>query len=201
LFVRDLGSLNGTYVNSQKIDSEHWLQPDQLLTLGTVTFRAIYQLSEGGDNGHAKPASDSIGASVNPPEPASADPPSTPVPFPAPTSEADTERDNLASDTDTNLPTPQSLDLTGLSRIGEPQPEVGSSIFIEDAQKANDGAVSLSAIAKLPGGAAPLSFAGGVQLEDNTTTQPAPVAHSLPKIDTGEGRKEPNDKQRRRRPR
>ena len=42
LFVRDLKSLNGTYVDSQRIDGTSELRPDQLLTIGTVTFRAQY---------------------------------------------------------------------------------------------------------------------------------------------------------------
>lgn len=42
LWVRDLGSLNGTYVNNEKI-SEAVIPPNELLTVGTVTFRAIYE--------------------------------------------------------------------------------------------------------------------------------------------------------------
>lgn len=42
LWVRDLGSLNGTYVNNEKI-SEGEVPPNELLTIGTVTFRAIYE--------------------------------------------------------------------------------------------------------------------------------------------------------------
>lgn len=42
LYVRDLGSLNGTYVNNRKIDGEQRLAPNELLTLGNVTFRALY---------------------------------------------------------------------------------------------------------------------------------------------------------------
>ncbi len=45
LFVRDLGSLNGTYVNNTKIESEQPLEPNQLLTLGNITFRAVYELN------------------------------------------------------------------------------------------------------------------------------------------------------------
>jgi hypothetical protein len=42
LMVRDLGSLNGTFVNNQRI-SEAALPPGDLLTIGTVTFRAVYE--------------------------------------------------------------------------------------------------------------------------------------------------------------
>jgi len=42
LMVRDLGSLNGTFVNNQRIESPQVLEPNQLLTLGNVTFRAVY---------------------------------------------------------------------------------------------------------------------------------------------------------------
>lgn len=42
LWVRDLGSLNGTYVNNEKI-TEMELPPGELLTVGTVTFRAVYE--------------------------------------------------------------------------------------------------------------------------------------------------------------
>lgn len=45
LFVRDLQSLNGTYVNNFRIVEEEPLLPGQLLTLGNVTFRAQYELS------------------------------------------------------------------------------------------------------------------------------------------------------------
>ena len=43
LFVQDLGSLNGTFVNNQRIDGEQLLKPNELLTLGNVTFRAVYE--------------------------------------------------------------------------------------------------------------------------------------------------------------
>ena len=43
LYVRDLGSLNGTYVNNRRIDSPQRLEPNELLTLGNVTFRAVYE--------------------------------------------------------------------------------------------------------------------------------------------------------------
>ena len=45
MFVLDLGSLNGTFGNNLKIDGEKILGPNQLLTLGNVTFRAVYEVS------------------------------------------------------------------------------------------------------------------------------------------------------------
>jgi predicted component of type VI protein secretion system len=43
LVVRDLGSLNGTFVGSDRVE-EAVLRPGELLTVGTVTFRAIYEM-------------------------------------------------------------------------------------------------------------------------------------------------------------
>ncbi len=43
LFVKDLGSLNGTYVNNRRIKEPQKLLPNHLLTLGNVTFRAVYE--------------------------------------------------------------------------------------------------------------------------------------------------------------
>lgn len=44
LYIRDLGSLNGTFVNNYKITAEQPLLPGELVTVGTITFRAEYQL-------------------------------------------------------------------------------------------------------------------------------------------------------------
>jgi pSer/pThr/pTyr-binding forkhead associated (FHA) protein len=49
LFVKDLGSLNGTFVNNLRIQDEQPLEPNQLLTLGNVTFRAIYEIQSADD--------------------------------------------------------------------------------------------------------------------------------------------------------
>ena len=43
LVVNDLGSLNGTYVNNRRIKNTQKLPPNHLLTLGNVTFRAVYE--------------------------------------------------------------------------------------------------------------------------------------------------------------
>ena len=43
LVVRDLDSMNGTYVGDERV-TEAVLEPGALLTVGTVTFRAIYEV-------------------------------------------------------------------------------------------------------------------------------------------------------------
>ena len=46
LWVEDLGSLNGTFVGNTRIESEQVIEPNQLLTLGNITFRAVYQVDQ-----------------------------------------------------------------------------------------------------------------------------------------------------------
>ena len=45
LVVRDLDSMNGTYIGDERI-TEAILEPGALLTVGTVTFRAIYEVGD-----------------------------------------------------------------------------------------------------------------------------------------------------------
>lgn len=47
LVVNDMGSLNGTFVGDQRINEPTFLLPGELLTVGTVTFRAAYTLGNG----------------------------------------------------------------------------------------------------------------------------------------------------------
>ncbi len=58
LHVRDMESLNGTYVDNRRIEGTSELNPDQLLTIGNVTFRAVYEVPEVGDR------SDELAATV-----------------------------------------------------------------------------------------------------------------------------------------
>ncbi|QDU26820.1 ABC transporter ATP-binding/permease protein [Anatilimnocola aggregata] len=55
LMVRDLGSLNGTFVNNQRIEGDAPLHSGQLLTIGTVTFRAMYEDAAAGGQPPAGP--------------------------------------------------------------------------------------------------------------------------------------------------
>jgi pSer/pThr/pTyr-binding forkhead associated (FHA) protein len=45
LFVRDLGSKNGSFVNGEHAD-ERWLRPGDTLGVGTTTFVVDYESSE-----------------------------------------------------------------------------------------------------------------------------------------------------------
>ena len=45
VMVRDMGSLNGTFINNERV-TEAALPPGELLTVGTVTFRAVYEMDE-----------------------------------------------------------------------------------------------------------------------------------------------------------
>ena len=46
LCVKDLGSLNGTFVDNKRIETEQIISPNQLLTLGDITFRAVYDMGQ-----------------------------------------------------------------------------------------------------------------------------------------------------------
>jgi pSer/pThr/pTyr-binding forkhead associated (FHA) protein len=65
LVVRDLGSLNGTYVNNLKVVGEAILPPGQLLTIGAVTFRALYETGAPGEGeGEASGPTSDLSATV-----------------------------------------------------------------------------------------------------------------------------------------
>src|SRR5262245_27945926 len=79
LMVRDLGSLNGTFVNNQRV-TESPLPPGELLTIGTVTFRAMYETHPdsqppGGSGPQAKPRRAETDVAGLPPLPMPAAPP------------------------------------------------------------------------------------------------------------------------------
>ncbi|MDA0659173.1 MAG: FHA domain-containing protein [Planctomycetota bacterium] len=50
VLVTDLGSLNGTFVGSARVEAETLLPHNGLLTIGAVTFRAIHLSAESLDN-------------------------------------------------------------------------------------------------------------------------------------------------------
>src|SRR5262245_6201844 len=86
LMVKDLGSLNGTFVNNQRV-TEAPIAPEELLTVGTVTFRAVYDAASSpsspasaptvktapGDKTVKAPKAKTFAASPKPEEPKSAE--------------------------------------------------------------------------------------------------------------------------------
>lgn len=106
LMVRDLGSLNGTFVANERIN-EGVLDNGQLLTVGTVTFRAIYLADDGSAiRGEGAQAVLPINNEETVPAPAPAQPnptesdPTPPMATPVPTEDANAtidEDDDLSS--------------------------------------------------------------------------------------------------------
>lgn len=43
LYVKDLESLNGTFIDNERIEGTKVLKPNQLLTIGNITLRALYE--------------------------------------------------------------------------------------------------------------------------------------------------------------
>lgn len=65
LMVRDLGSLNGTFIGDMRIHEQAVLvEPGDLLTVGPVTFRAVYHTP---DNRRKTPPWDAQGPTVDAP--------------------------------------------------------------------------------------------------------------------------------------
>ena len=91
LMVRDLGSLNGTFVNNQRISESAPLPDNELLTVGTVTFRAVYEAigepGAGSEAAAAEPGQDTVYSGR-----ANSGGTGT-VPFPFPKKEADDQSD------------------------------------------------------------------------------------------------------------
>lgn len=46
LMVQDKGSLNGTFIDGERVDADRILRPGQTLTVGPLTFRAEYETEE-----------------------------------------------------------------------------------------------------------------------------------------------------------
>ena len=65
LMVRDLGSLNGTFINNQRI-TESVIEPGELLTVGAVTFRAVYEPSDSPTAPATNAASDQLAGTKKP---------------------------------------------------------------------------------------------------------------------------------------
>ncbi len=147
LFVRDLQSLNGTYVNNFRIAEEEPLLPDQLLTLGNITFRAKYALAE-------QPAS-SCPAARNGAHAGATHVPGEPAASPI----AQTVAARHASRPE-RVATAADLART----VAQPSRENAASVFgVPDLGLNPEKAVSASALHDLPASGHAVSFVGGIE--------------------------------------
>lgn len=101
LMVRDLGSLNGTYVGSQRVE-EAVLPAGELLTVATVNFRAVYSEADAdstdppydvgnSDSTHGVGREKPSQPASRPSDPRDPPPPPRPAPANTPPIERDTE--------------------------------------------------------------------------------------------------------------
>ena len=189
LYVKDLSSLNGTYLNNERIDGVQPFNPDQLLTLGNVTFRAVYELAENKETDAPSdpsqaPAVSSVPAAVE----------MEPIEIAFQEVDSDSSQDGLPvldRQTDRGEPVAgkrrvpdakvkKQADFLGsdtgeLSAVDAGAPDesnasesIGSSDILAGAElkEVADKSVSESAIAHLPTANEALSFAGGFELLD-----------------------------------
>ncbi len=150
LIVRDLNSLNGTYINNYRIQGEQPLYPGELLTLGNVTFRAIY--GEAGDIGGEMSltpgtATGALNATVRVDLPARAPEiqKTTPAPIPA-TPRAATES---PSDDGEKRTAPQSNDSRESQKVVRSQPKPVEKLEPIAAAKPSDGEIDFSELPRL----------------------------------------------------
>ncbi len=174
LFVKDLNSLNGTYLNNNKISDPTPLLSGQLLTLGNVTFRAVYDplvqdFSSPVENDSEQASTqelendDTIDVGVGPGLNS----------IPA-VEEADTDH---GKEPEKKKKSPAKKNLSGGRKVK------GPVIFDEEIADA-DKSISVEAIADLPPASPQASFAGAIDLgSENQNNQ---VDESVIKIRTDE---------------
>ena len=179
LIVRDLGSLNGTYIDSNKIEREQPLGPNQLLTLGTVTFRAIYEMVVVADAPVPSKNGD-VDLSERPTQKA----PSKPKTI----SEVETEKNDVAAnDTDTNLPTPSEIDFSEIGVSKPEAPAVASSIFDTSGKPTDVSSNVLSDVQQLSGAHAKACDLGGIIPGETANKKPSYSRASFPNSTAEDG--------------
>ncbi len=175
LFVKDLGSLNGTFLDNNRLEKEELLEPNQLLTLGNVTFRAVYEIGtevvscETLQQGESKPGSIEL----------------RPVSNSAGIRQSDRETvyedqriSSESSDTDKSFVSEDSTkhEQPHEKEIENQQPAVAgpSNIFVEI--EGVDTVVPASSLEGLPEAPSAMSFASGVDFSGDTQPEAEPVS-------------------------
>jgi predicted component of type VI protein secretion system len=185
LYVQDLNSLNGTYLNNEKIAGKQVLLPNQLLTLGNVTFRAVYEDNADSEmpnmppNAELEPADsltddgqlgETINSRVEGPAYSAYEPPTDGNDINAiPVDEQDTEH---AVETVRRVDLAQTAD------------QESNVLVIGDEPLSREKSIALSAIDRLPQENRESSFAGEIEL-DPRDRPAAQVEAERFRIDTG----------------
>ena len=211
LIVKDLGSLNGTFVNNKKIEKCEPLDPNELLTLGNVTFRAVYEIGQQLSADASAPTEATVKtekavAEANARELVETDPAADEN---APTVADDSKKsaatsnketvyeNESANDTDQSLPSLDEFlpenEADDLNADDEKLSSgIGSKIVVDDPDFAStaDRSVSLSSLDSLPPGPkSATSFADEVELGDEKKAKS--VVESKIQIDLGTEHKKP----------
>jgi pSer/pThr/pTyr-binding forkhead associated (FHA) protein len=180
LFVKDLASLNGTYVNNHRIVGEHPLDPDQLLTLGNVTFRAIYTQRQSDnqmllETQNVQSSTDTLSTPVD--GGIRAEIPSKSA-YQNDVDEYEVDRITVYKHEKQGTTLPE-------SDIDSSSIDVQSHIFVHDTEALDSAkSVSLSALEELPASPAHASFKGNLDL--GSAVIPIDDEHATIQIELGE---------------
>ena len=170
LYVRDMGSLNGTFLNNKRLEKEEALEPNQLLTLGNVTFRAVYEMN-GSNHNESSPvaaAADNGSKTVEVDEPVQFEPIETEaVEMLDKETVYDDEKSSESSDTDKSL-------LGGVDSILGSDSEIEEKVVAEEAQPVADAV--LEPIAKSE--AASVGVSGSIEETPLETSGKVPAPSS-----------------------
>ncbi len=176
LFVKDLGSLNGTFLNNNRLESEQPLEPNQLLTLGNVTFRAVYEI---GDE-IGEEICDTLGGGETltiPSEEVCERPSQETKPMDASPAQRKSGASPFDKETVYEDEMKSSTGDTHLSEIDDSHVEPGAALERENqagtssdlfagVETGEEQASKVSSVDGLPGAQAAVSFAGGLDLGD-----------------------------------
>lgn len=186
LYVKDLSSLNGTFLNNKRLESEAVLEPNQLLTLGNVTFRAVYEIGDStvsSDLETVSAAADTESVAAKPDDSLGKTADSTDSdPIVDRETVYDDEKKSDAEETDKSL--------LGGESISARESANGSSDIFGGIESGEPDHSAVSSVEGLPEAAANASFAGGIDLGDDKPSQQAVEAINL---DLGVESKDNND--------
>lgn len=183
LYVKDLNSLNGTYLNNEKIAGTQPLLPNQLLTLGNVTFRALYESEVDAEMPIAPPNAELDHDSCATDDWQQGETIASDL-------RANNHSDYLTSGNENAIPIDEADTdhaVGTFKRVDDDQAQGTDSrvLVIGDEEPSRDKSISLGALEQLPQERLAASFAGGVEI-DMIDAPVARVDDETVQIDLGE---------------